>query len=337
MNSHKDNVRLDALIAQQEASKTWAAQQLKAKYGMPIIAGGEPAVVAHPLAPPTISGTEITVDFMLRNPTRITRMIMDLSLQRFIVDRVFTSGGGVTGGAVIYDEAVENELYTNRDIEEVSPGAEFPIITSERRVPKIAPVRKWGGKVFITDEAKERNETVTFTNQIRQLTNTIIRKINAIGITTLMNSISASGQTTIGNNWNAVVTGGSGQSNNSLWPAADFAKAQMLADVQELGITYNLWLLNPAQMHQLRIIYGNNLRDVAGEYDVEFYSSNRVPAGTAIVVAKGQVGGMRVEKPLGTETWREEKTERNWIQASVRPVFYVDQPYGVLQFTGLAG
>lgn len=333
----QDFIRLAAVEAQREASKDFAALELMRRYGQLVAAGGEPAVVAHPLAPPTIAGTEITVDMMLKQPTRITRMIMDLTLQRFIVDRVFTSGGGVTGGAIIYDEAVENELYTIRDVEEVAPGGEFPIITSERRVPKIAPVRKWGGKVFITDEARDRNETVTFTNQIRQLANTIVRKINAIGISTLNTSIAASGQTTIGNNWGAVVTGGSAQSNNSLWPAADFAKAQMLADIQELGIVYNLWLLNPAQMHQLRIIYGNNLSAIAGEYDIEFYSSNRVPTGTAIVVAKGQVGGLRVEKPLGSETWREEKTERTWVQSSVRPVMYVDQPYGVLQFTGLAG
>src|SRR3954447_12651873 len=100
------------------------------------------ATVAHPLGPPTIAGTTITVDTMLNQPTRITRMIMDLTLQRFIADRVFASAGGVTGGAVIYDEATVNELYAARDVETIRPGMEFPIITSERQVPKIAPVEK---------------------------------------------------------------------------------------------------------------------------------------------------------------------------------------------------
>src|SRR5881392_1965989 len=143
------------------------------------------AVTYHPLGPPTISGTTITVDTMLNQPTRITRMIMDLSLQRFIADRIFTSGGGVTGGAVIYDRVTANQLYATRDVERVAPGNEVPEITGDRLVPSVAEVEKWGGKVYITDEARQRNNSANFTNLVRQLTNTIVRKINARAIATL--------------------------------------------------------------------------------------------------------------------------------------------------------
>jgi hypothetical protein len=44
---------------------------------------------------------------------------------------------------------------------------------------------------------------------------------------------------------------------------------------------------------------------------------------------------MRVEKPLGTETWREQETERNWIQSSVRPIVYVTNPFAVRKITGI--
>src|SRR4051812_30813710 len=102
------------------------------------------AQVAHPLGPPVLSGTTITVDTMLNQPTRVTRFIMDLSLQRFIADRVFQSGGGVTGGAVIYDQATQNWLYTDRDVERVTPTGEFPLVTSSRPTPMLAQVEKWG-------------------------------------------------------------------------------------------------------------------------------------------------------------------------------------------------
>jgi hypothetical protein len=69
---------------------------------------------------------------------------------------------------------------------------------------------------------------------------------------------------------------------------------------------------------------------------IDLYSSNRVPAGTAYVVASGQVGEMRVEKPLGTETWREPEEEKTWVQSSVRPVMYVTNPFSVLEVTGIA-
>lgn len=293
--------------------------------------------VAHPLGPPTLSGTLITVDTMLNQPTRVTRMIMDLSLQRFIADRVFTNAGGVTGGAVIYDQATLNQLYLTRDVERVAPGAQFPLVTSQRIVPNLANVEKWGGKVFITDEARERNNSALFTNQVRQLTNTIIRKINQRCVNALLESITATNQKVVGRNWAAVITAGVNASTAAQFPARDFALSQQLADQQELGVVYDLWLLNPQEAAQLAIIYGDRLALVLQSHNISIYSSNRVPAGTAYVVASGAVGEMRIEKPLGSEVWREQRTERTWLQSSVRPVVYVTNPYSVLQFTGLAG
>jgi hypothetical protein len=297
-----------------------------------------PSSVAHPLGPPTVSGTQITVEMMLNQPVRITRMISDLSLQRFIADRVFSNGGGVTGGAVIYDVAEANELYAARDVERVAPGAEFPLVTSEQRVPKVAEVEKWGGKVFITDEARDRNNTAMFTRQMRQLTNTIVRKINARCIEELTAAITTYSQTTTGHDWGAVVTTGASATSAADWPLADFALASQMAEEDELGISYDLVLLNPQEYTQLIILYGaQGLRTLLNELGYSVYVSNRVPAGTAYFLAGGQVGEMRIEKALGTETWRDPDHERTFAQTSVRPLFFIDNPYAVLRFTGLAG
>lgn len=303
-----------------------------------IIAAG--AAAPHPLGPPVISGTSVTVDTMLNQPTRITKMIQDLTLVRFIADRVFTSAGGVTGGAVVYDEATLNELYTSRDVERVEPGSEFPIITSERYVPKVAQVEKWGGKVWISDEARDRNNIASFTNQIRQLSNTVVRKINQRAIEVLEASITASGQTAVGRNWATATDTGpdASQTTRQNLPMRDFALAQRMADEDEIGVVYNLWLLNPQEYMNLITIYGpDGLRQLLQVMNIDIYVSNRVPAGTAYVVAGQTTGEMRVEKPLGTETWREPNRERTWVQASVRPVMFVTNPYAVLKFTGLAG
>src|SRR4051812_25734394 len=91
----------------------------------------------NPLAPPTVdptTGLQITVDYALQNPTRvITPMIIDLTLQRFFADRVFNNAGGVTGGAVIYNEVAGNDLYAQRDVQKVAPGEEFPVVNFQRR------------------------------------------------------------------------------------------------------------------------------------------------------------------------------------------------------------
>lgn len=304
-----------------------------------VIQANYPAAAPHPLGPPTISGTTITVDTMLNQPTRITRMIMDLTLVRFLADKVFSSGGGVTGGAVIYEEAVMNELYTTRDVEMVEPGAEVPIITSERAIPKTALVRKWGGRVWIADEARDRNNSVSFTNQIRQLANTVVRKLNQRAIEVLEASITASGQTVVGRNWSAYAGLTPNTTAFNAGPLRDFALAQQMAEEDELGVVYTLWIINPQEYANLVVGAGGpaNLQALLSAMNQTLYVSNRVTAGTAYVVAGTQTGEMRVEKPLGTETWREPKRERTWVQSTVRPVMFVTNPYSVLKFTGLAG
>jgi hypothetical protein len=295
--------------------------------------------VPHPLGPPTLSGTTYTVDWYLNQPTRITRMIMDLTLQRFLANKIFASAGGVTGGAVVYDEAVLNELYLTRDIEKIAPGMEVPIVTSDRQQPKIAVVEKWGGKTWISDEARDRNNSAAFAMQIRQLGNTVVRKLNQRAIEVLEASITASGQTATGRNWSTATDTGpdAGTTTRQNMPLRDFALAQRMADEDELGVRYTLWIINPQEYANLVTLYDAGLDALLRRMNIDLYVSNRVTAGTAYVVAGSSTGEMRIEKPLATRTWREEGRERTWVQTTVRPVMYVTNPYAVLKFTGLAG
>jgi len=291
-------------------------------------------VPAHPLAPPTVSSTNYTVDLMLRQPTRVTRMLMDLTLQRFMADRVFASAGGVTGGSVVFDSVEANDLYTNRDVERVSPGAVFPVITSSRRAPGVAEVEKWGGKVWISDEARDRNDSIMFSNQLRQLSNTIVRKINARAIQTLEAMFTAFPARVIASagDWDATTPYGGAPTAPNLWPAFDFAKAAEIAETDEMGIQFDLWILNPVDYTQLLTLYGGDgLQELLSVLNLEIYVTNRMTVDFAYVVAQRQVGQMRIEKPLGTETWREPERERTWVQASVRPLMFVDNRFAALK------
>lgn len=295
--------------------------------------------VSYPLGAPSVSGSAITVETLLNEPTRITNYLSDISLRGFISPQIFNTGGSINGGAVIYDRLTLNDLFPTRDVATVAPGAEFPIVTSENGEPKVATPEKFGGKFFVTDEARDRNDSATIQREGRKLANAIIRKIDAKAISILDATVTefTATQTVAGVNWSTVVTGGSSQSNASAWPAADFAKLQLLADTQELGVTFDLWVVNPAQLAQFRLVYGNGYRDVLDSYGIDIVSSNRVTAGTAYVVESGQVGDLRMEKPLSTETWREPETQRTWVQADCRPVAFVSNPYSIAKVTGLAG
>lgn len=294
----------------------------------------------YPLALPTVTGTTISVDLMLDQPTRISRYLSDLTLRAYWADKVFSPGGGVSGGAILYTQLTQNELFpsASRDVQNVEPGAEFPLVTFDRPVPLVKPVEKFGGKFFVTDEARDRNDPMMLQQGTQRLANTISRRIHDTAVKELDAQITALGgsaQTATSNDWSSVVTGGAGQTNATGWPAADFSKVQLLADQKELGVQFDTWILNPVNANEFKIAYGNEWRSVLADNGVSFIVTNRVTAGTAYVIESGQVGQMRLEKPLTTETWREQATERTWVQSGVRPVFIITNPYGIAKVTGL--
>lgn len=296
------------------------------------------ADAAYPFAAPVVSGSNITVDLMLQQPTRITRYLADMSLKNYFTPLVFPTTGSVTGGAVIYDQITLNDAFGTRDVQDVGPGDEFPIITAGDPTPKVAVPVKFGGKFFVTDEARDRNDPGTIQREGRKLLNMIVRRSDARTVALLDASIAATpGQVVTGNNWNTVVTAGVSASSAAAWPIADFAKAQLVADIAELGYEYKLWLVNPAQKAQFDLVYGTGARDVLASHGVTMVASNRVPAGTAYAVADGGAGETRLEKPLSTETWREPETQRTWVQSDIRPVSFMTDPFAVVKVQGLAG
>jgi hypothetical protein len=303
----------------------------------PVQAAPYQGAVVNPLAPPTIATTVFSIDFALQQPTRvITPMVLDLTRQRFWVDRAFTSAGGVTGGAVIYDLVVYPDLYADRDIQRVEPGSEFPEISFSRRAPAAAVPEKWGGKFRFTDEARDRNNIGEFTRAMRQLSNTIVRKINQRGVQIVDALITSASRSVAGVSWGGVNTTYAAGSNWPLFPARDFAKADLIAEQEEMGMDYNLWILNPVEMFNLEGIYGDKLGALLDSYDIDIFVTNRIAAGAAYALAEGEVGEMRVEAPLTTETWRDPNgKQQTWVQSSVRPLLYANNGFAVLKFTGL--
>jgi hypothetical protein len=173
---------------------------------------------------------------------------------------------------------------------------------------------------------------------VTKLANTIVRKVNQRAIQELETSIAASGQSGAGVNWNTALSASYTTLTPAALPVADIAHVQQLADVQELGVEFNLLLVNPAQGAVLKQLSNGPLGASLAAFGIdEVYASNRVVAGTAYLVARQQVGEMRMEQPLASETWRDNGRERTWLKSSVRPVMYVTDPYSVYKLTGLAG
>lgn len=297
--------------------------------------------IPYPLAAPTVNGNDVTVDRMLNEPSRVTRYLSDLSLLNYFAHRVFPTVGAPSGGAVLYTQLLENDVFpdpSRPDVQNVEPGAEFPIVGFTRPAPKTAQVEKIGGRFFVTDEARDRNDQTQMQQGARKLAATINRIVHTRALAELnaaFTALGGSAQTVTSVGWSTVQTNGNDADTDQQWPAADFAKVQLVADQKELGVTFNTWIVNPIDATNFRLVYGRNWREVLAENNTEFVVTNRQTAGEAWVIEDGVPGECRLEQGLATVTYREEEKEQTWVQSGVRPVFYVTNPYSVAKVTGL--
>lgn len=312
---------------------------------LPPMAGGSPTsysdAFVNPLTAPTVSGTTLTIDFLLNSPTRVTRLLADRVMANFFLDKVFDTGGEVQGGAVLYDQATVIDVYTDRDVERVQPGAEFPIVTGARIAPLVAAVEKFGGKFPVTDEAKRRNDTTRVANQMRRLANTITRKMQQRGIAELEAAITAFSRTLAAvATWKAAAEEARLNQVPLKGPIDVIIHAMEAMELLEMGYDFDTLIVNPTDLRFLRSYYGQDLATTFADWGINnIISTPRKAAKAAILTAGRQVGQMRLEEPMRTVIEREgapELREQTWIQTAVNPVFLVTDPYAALEITGLS-
>lgn len=291
----------------------------------------------YPLGTPSVDGNALTVDLMLKEPTRINAYLSNIALKNYFAERIFTNLGGVSGGAIVYQQLTKNDLFPTRSAQKVAPGAEFPEITFDRPESKTAQVEKLGGKFRVTDEARDRNDLSAIQNEGVKLGNDIQRQMHNRALNEIDGVIStySSDLSVAGVSWADATSLTLTTANKAAFPGADLANVQKKAAQLELGTEFNLIVLNPQEFANLQIIYGDAgswLQSQGFSYAV----SNTVTAGKAYVVQEGMVGQVRYEQELRTVAYRDESTESTWVKTSIRPVFAVTNPYNVMELTGLA-
>lgn len=327
---------------------TPALDRILARWGgvLPVIAGGVTTygdAITNPLTAPTVGGTQVTVDVLLQNPTVITREIADRVMANFFLDKVFRTGGSVQGGAVLYTQANVIDVYTDRDVERIQPGAEFPIVTGARTGPLVQPVEKFGGKFPVTDEAKERNDAGRVQNEMRRLSNTMVRKMQQRALAELQAAITAFSRTEASTvTW--LKSAEEAQLNrvalNS--PVAVIFKAIAAMEGLEMSYTFDTLIVNPLDLLNLNIFFGsagalNSAMADAGITTI--IKTPRKAVKSAYLVDGTMLGEMRLERAMRTTVEREGAPlmrEQTWIQSGVNPVFVVTDPYAAMEITNLS-
>lgn len=134
---------------------------------------------SYPAPPPTLSGDLESISRFLQSPTQIRRRLRDYRDLRFVADQVLTQRFRTSGGAALYE--LSEPFVTDRTVEAVGAGAEYPFANMPTGTAGVASVSKWGQKVRITDEEVARNVYAgqTVDRGLRKTVNSIIQQVDS--------------------------------------------------------------------------------------------------------------------------------------------------------------
>jgi hypothetical protein len=154
-----------------------------------------------PAATPTISGDLVTISRFLSNPAYLQRRLRNFRDLRFVADQLLTSRYRTQGGAVLYEQS--EPFVTDRPVEAVSPGSEYPYANLPTGTAAVASVAKWGQKVLLTDEEIARNQYAgaSADRALRKVVNSIISKVDGIAMSAITSAVTQTSGVTAA--WNA--------------------------------------------------------------------------------------------------------------------------------------
>lgn len=292
-----------------------------------------PNPLSYPLGNAVIQDNVLTVDAILKAPHRITQRMVELTQNSFVIDKVFGTMGAVGSHAVQYMEMQPGLNEMDGSIPDRAPGEEVKVLTAEWGEAKVSSSRDFSGRFFVPDEAITRNQASLIDAETTRLSNKIVMDVNRWSVDTFEKSallVSVSGK------WGDVILDGATPTSPHARPSAHFAQIQSLADVEEMGITYDLYILNPADAATLRTVYGDRLKPMLDTFGISLFPTNRVEPGTAFAVASGEVGFCTYETALSTVVYRAEDRKGAWVQTSVKPIIGVVNPYAIRSVGGFA-
>ncbi|RSZ64419.1 hypothetical protein EAH68_05345 [Corynebacterium hylobatis] len=287
-----------------------------------------------------VDNGRITVDQALKFPASIEQRIADKATPNLVVDNLFSADSGpVTGGAVIFSKITEKHLYTENDVADRQPGDEYPVLYSTRPESQIARVQDFGGKFAVTDEARTRNNTIDFDNDVTKLSNTITRKINQRAIETVQAAQEADEVLTLPATaaWDTTILDGDPTTITPPRerPTADLAALFAVNEDRDMGVVFTKLLVNPSTRADLTIAYGEKLTPMLKDFGLQLVSSIYVPKDNAYVVDPKSLGFVRYEESLTVRTFRDEHHRQSWVQGWAMPVMGVTFPAALGVISGI--
>lgn len=251
---------------------------------------------AFPAGPPTLSGDTVSISRFLQNPAALQRRLRTFRDLRFVSDQLLTQRFRSQGGAVLYEQS--EPFVSDRAVESVGPGSEYPYANLPTGTAAIAAIQKWGQKVFLSDEEITRNvyQGATVDRNLRKVVNSVIKQVDGITMSAISSAVTQTSAAT------------------AAWDAAtpvflrDILKAKAVIVGLNLGYVPDTLAINDLQYAYLMSddkftnalkrettdnpVYTGEVERVAG---LTIVVSPAIAANSAMVLDSTQLGGMADE------------------------------------------
>src|SRR5260221_84297 len=158
----------------------------------------------YPAPAPTLTGDLETISRFLQSPTQIRRRLRDYRDLRFVSDQILTQRFRSSGGAALFE--LSEPFVTDRALEAVGPGSEYPFANMPTGTGGIAAVSKWGQKVRVTDEEIARSVYAgqSIDRSLRKTVNSIIKQVDGVTFSAITSTVTQT--TTATSLWSTTAT-----------------------------------------------------------------------------------------------------------------------------------
>lgn len=303
---------------------------------------------AFPPAAPTLSGDLLTIHRLLQSPTLLQRRLRTITDLRFVSDQILTQRFRSSGGSVLYE--VSEPIVSNRTVESVAPGAEYPMAATPEGAAALAAVLNWGQATLITDAEIKRTVPMgdAVDRKLRKLINSVISRIDAITMSAVGSAVTET--IAAGAAWDA--------STATILRDLEKAKAEIVdlnqgynPDTVLLSTTKYAEMASDEKVSNLRRreatdnpIYTGTI-DVIDDLNVVTTSSANLPSDDVWVLDSTQLGGMADETEvdpgytvaeLGVQVQTQRIPKRDsfemWARRITVPV--IQEPSAAIKITG---
>lgn len=304
----------------------------------------------------TVNSDTYTVSYLLKNPRVIDRRLGEAVEFEYFADLILPNVGTNESGVVIFQEWDPRYTVMDRKPEEIAPDTEVPLASGFEGELKIVRAVVDGLGYSVTDDQRRRNLRFVIDRKERALAHSIADNFNARAIAAITAAIAAGSRTFPATDWSALVADGSNPDPLAEWPHSTLAQINAQQRIDRVPWRYDGMIAHPLDIWRLSTIY---LKDSVGGVTVVggqptfqvdqlsvlamklglslIISDNTatIPRGRPILFSRGNVGGTAWELPITTEIVPERRRRRDVVQCTGAAAYFVDNPYGLLQLTGV--